>query len=821
MASMNAACAGIGSGMLRFYTSRTTALFAAGVLLLSSAAGAQTAPAARSPLGSVITIGPLAMLPSTEDLIELAGAEIPEIIADRVDTGGLSTGDPARIGARGSSWTQSTIRVGDADLTDPLRGGTPLLLPRPDTWDRAEVVTGIMPIELNAPGLAIGLTPRRPGDAWHGSIAVAASSPSVYAGASTDHPPSIARLDSWGDLSGVAGGPVSPTSGLFVAASGTRSVRFERADPLELHAISASTFAHVRVTPSAGNSLGFVGWFQRAEFPFPNRIAFGQPSAAQRTAGLHAQGSWDHAREGSTWTSTTFAGVTVGDRRDDLAPSAEMVIERLTDGPVPELLDRGSATMRNWSAGFRAHRSSGRHQAVIGVEGAGSGADVRSAFSGRIAELLNGEPARIWDYTASTTPSAWTEASLSLYAADRIALGSRTTVDGGVRFETLHAGNGTESVSFNDVYPRGGVRIALTDTYSTAAFVSAGRYGHRLPLADLAWGDPSAPHGTVSLWNAPAGLEPAFSLTPGTLIARVGPGSAGNPSFSAIDPSLRRPYMDEFIAGAEGRPNSVSTVRLSAFARRERHLIGAVNVGVPESTYSVMYIPDHGADEISSSDDQLLPVYNRNPATFGADRYLLTNPPDDESTFVGGELTYELHGEHLYLLMGATAGRSEIIAANRGFNAIENDNGVVGDAYIDPNSRTFAQGRPFTERGYTLKWSGAYHWNTGASFGLVARYQDGQHFARIVIVPGLNQGVEQVRAFRNGKTRFTFINTLDARYLQPFRIGRLHLQASVDAYNLLATALEIEEYPVTGPLSRTTTAVQPPFAVHFGIRVAF
>jgi len=52
------------------------------------------------------------MLPSADDLIALAGAEIPEVIADRVDTGGLSTGDPARTGARGSSWTQTTIRVG-------------------------------------------------------------------------------------------------------------------------------------------------------------------------------------------------------------------------------------------------------------------------------------------------------------------------------------------------------------------------------------------------------------------------------------------------------------------------------------------------------------------------------------------------------------------------------------------------------------------------------------------------------------------------------------------------------------------------------------
>jgi len=799
-----------------------TAAIAAAILLWAPAARAQTTPAARAPLGSVITIGPLAMLPSTEDLVELAGAEIPEIIADRVDTGGLSTGDPARTGARGSSWTQTTFRVGDADVTDPVRGGTPLLLPRPETWDRAEVATGMMPIALNAPGLIIGLTPRRPGDAWHGSIAVSASSPSLNAGASSDRPPSIARLDTWGDVSFAAGGPTSDRSGLFAAASGTRSARFERADPLELHATAGSAFGHARFTPSAADGVGLVGWFQRAEYPFPNRIAFRQKSAAERTNGLHAQGSWDHARGESPWTSSVFAGITVGDRRNDLAPSSEIVMERVTDGPVPELLDRGTATARTWSAGTHAARSTTRQQLVVGIEGSGSGADVRSAFSGRIGEMLNGAPARVWDYTTATTPSTWSEAGLSIYASDRIALGSRTTVDAGIRFETLHAGNGTQAMTFNDLYPRAGFRIALTDTYSTAAFVSIARYGHRVPLADLAWGDPSAPHGTVSIWNAvaPVGVSPP-PVAAGTLVALVGPGSGGSPSFSAIDTAMKRPYMEEMVAGAEGKPNRFSTVRLSAIARRQRNLIGAVDVGVPESSYTVFYVPDEGVDVHGSQDDQLLPVYNRDPATFGADRYLLTNPHDEDSTLVGGELTFETQTEHLYLLMGATAARAEIVAANRGFNAVENDDGVIGDVYIDPNSRTFAQGRSFTERGYTLKWSGAYRWNSGASFGLVARYQDGQHFARIVIVPGLNQGLEQVRAFRNGKTRFTFINTLDARYLQPFRLGRLKLQASVDVYNMLATSLEIEEYPVTGPLSRTTTAVQPPFAMHFGLRILF
>ena len=105
--------------------------------------------------------------------------------------------------------------------------------------------------------------------------------------------------------------------------------------------------------------------------------------------------------------------------------------------------------------------------------------------------------------------------------------------------------------------------------------------------------------------------------------------------------------------------------------------------------------------------------------------------------------------------------------------------------------------------------------------GVTARYQDGQHFARLVVVQNLNQGAEAVRAFPNGKTRFTYTMTVDVRLQKVFRIGAHHVVAFADAYNLLDNAKEIEEFPVTGPKSRLTAAVQPPRAIHTGLRLTF
>ena len=116
----------------------------------------------RPPLGASITVDALGELPSSANLFSLLDTVVPDVIADRIDTGGLSAGAAARVGAHGSTWTQTIFRVGDADITSPTGTGAPLLIPGVKQWDRVEVATGLMPIDLNAPGMAVSLVPRDP-----------------------------------------------------------------------------------------------------------------------------------------------------------------------------------------------------------------------------------------------------------------------------------------------------------------------------------------------------------------------------------------------------------------------------------------------------------------------------------------------------------------------------------------------------------------------------------------------------------------------------------------------------------------------------------
>ena len=840
IASIKAALLEVVSAILRFYRGLSGPTASAKAALpwilcaIAATAHAQTPPAPappqeRPPLGASITVEALGSLPSSANLFSLLDTVVPNVIADRIDTGGLSAGAAARVGAHGSTWTQTIFRVGDADITSPTGTGVPLLIPGVDQWERVEVATGLMPVDVNAPGMAVSLVPRHPAQSWMRTIEFLGSPPILNAGSDSASPPAIARLNSWAHTGLFLSGPLIPERlGALLSATWTRSTHFERDRPTVIDANLASAFLNVVSTPTSNDEIRLTGWGQRARDAAPHHIAFNQPSAGEQDTGLHAQAAWQHRAANADADLRAFGSYTLGRRATDLVAPSVIVVERLTEGPIPALLEPGIGTDRTWTIGARVGGSIGAggsaaatHRLLAGVDLSGASATAQSTFAGRVGELINGAPARVWDFVDPAL-SDWRSSTLSLFVSDSAAIAPRLTVSGGLRFERItgSAAQGVTAIDWQNLLPRAGMHWAVTDFWHLAAFGDYARYGHRLPLRDLAYGDPTAPTATMYRWDATSAGPPEQSAI-GPLVQRWGPGSGGVAGFSTIDPALKRPVMDEAVLGFEARPRPSAFVRLAAIGRRESNLVGVVDVGVPDSTYSTIGVPDKGVDIAGAQVDQILLFYNRAPATFGADRYLLTNPADDVATFVGAEMVGQVQAEKFFFIAGVTAGRSEGLSANRGFGAIENDASVLGEVYIDPNARGHAQGRLFTERGYTIKTAASYQFAHDTTFGLIGRYQDGQHFARLVILPGLNQGVEAVRAFRNGRTRFTFSMTVDARLQKGFTIGPRRVTAILDAYNLFNQGLEVEEFPVTGATSRLTTAVQPPRVIQLGIRVPF
>src|SRR4029453_437680 len=118
-----------------------------------------------------------------------------------------------------------------------------------------------------------------------------------------------------------------------------------------------------------------------------------------------------------------------------------------------------------------------------------------------------------------------------------------------------------------------------------------------------------------------------------------------------IYPQLSRPYINEITLGFEARPNNQTVVRVTGILRHEGQLIGVIDTGVPSSSYTTLSLVDPGTDH---SGGQILPVYNRPPSTFGAARYLLTNPAGHHATFAGVEITAETRINRLFMIAGGT-----------------------------------------------------------------------------------------------------------------------------------------------------------------------
>jgi outer membrane receptor protein involved in Fe transport len=146
---------------------------------------------------------------------------------------------------------------------------------------------------------------------------------------------------------------------------------------------------------------------------------------------------------------------------------------------------------------------------------------------------------------------------------------------------------------------------------------------------------------------------------------------------------------------------------------------------------------------------------------------------------------------------------------------------VLGEVFTDPNAETNARGRLFFERGYVVKWSGVWRLPHGLQGAAAARYQDGQHFTRVVLAPGLDQGLDAIPALPRGRTRFTYAFTLDARIEKQVALGPRRATLLLEAYNLLNTNNEVEEDVITGPTFRSPTAVQPPRSIRLGLRYSF
>jgi len=759
-------------------------------------------------------------LPESSNLWGLLDTAEPFVIVDRMDEGGLMTAASGLVGSRGASWTTMTMSFGDVVVTGPNQVGRVGLVPDLNAVEAVTVTTGLAPIDLGAPGAAIALVPRRPGPQPQGEVDAAVTDGQMAGRNASASVPSIDRLASWSDVSAQFGGPITPHAGVFVVADETRSRQQVRAEDFLLPGNVTSLSANAVANFTTHDEVRASTTLQGVSTAYDGRDQFANRDVTESDSFALAQAAWEHVGDaGLRLVSLGFNQSAL--KPDVTAATAGGTIDRVFDGVMPD--PPSDATTRQTTATFefdpRDVREGGvDHAARFGVTLLHSSEASTLLDLPTVAELVDGLPARVWVTEAPAAPVSERHITdLTAYASDLIQLAARLTFEAGVRADltTGSAQGAPTGVSWKTLAPR--VSLSWAPNPVTL-FVGYSRYYAPLSLDWLAFGDPGSPTSDVYRWtdaNGDGRFEPGEQ---GPLVAVAGWGQ----STGSIDPALRAPEADEVTVGAERWFGTTLRLHAAATIRNERDLAGAVDVGAPASSYTTSFIPDQGADYFGTATEDMLAVYNRLPSSFGQDRYVLTNPAGDTSRYEGLELTGEVRGTHISSIVGAMAYLTRGGAASPGFTALENDQGVIGERYIDPNAAPYEPGSNFFDRSYVLKWSTTYDAGHGVHASVSARYQDGQPFTRLVVAPDLNQGPEIIQAYRVGRTRFLYTVTIDAEVAKSFRFGRSReVEFRVDAFNLTNQANEVEENPVTGPDFRQTTAVQPPRTIRLGLRVRF
>ncbi|MEO8481838.1 MAG: hypothetical protein ABI634_06480 [Acidobacteriota bacterium] len=751
-------------------------------------------------------------LPAGRSVAGLIETGIPAVTSDRFDASGVGIGTVARIGAYGESWTETTYRIGDLDVTNPLRPGTPIVLPDATAFSALSIMASGSDPAISTAGTRVLLEPMRPADK-RTVIIDGAMTPASWA-PTTSSPPAITALRALGDASALFSGPINTRVGAVIGLRWAQASHVARDRPFQTQSLAAAT-AHIVAAIRPHEEVRALVIAQGAAHPAEGWLALGDVARSRDRMGL-AQVTWE--RRDPDRLALRVSGGYQRARLDPAFSGTMASIDSVRDGAVLPLLLRPAGT----TSSLRSEVVVSRRASSVGANDWRIGATIeRHAMRPELLgapgafETVNGEAARVWIFDAPTSAPSWRQNGTSVYAGDVLSLGQRITLDGSIRFETLNASNGSGTqVSWAAAYPRAFATVTLARDAGVTIFAGISQSGGPLAPMALALGDTSSPSGRVYRWtdsNLDGVAQPAEYAT---LVARVGPGawSAGT---TAIDASLRRPRQTEGVFGL-GIDRPRWTAAITGIVRRQSDVLQVVNDG---ATYSPVAVADEGLN-YPFPPPGVLTAFSRNASSFGLDQYRLTNPDGLTSHFEGLDASMQFRTSRMSLAFGATAARTSATTVLRGFRVDENDPGLL-DFGANPNGLVNAVGRPFFDRGYTGKIALVVRLPYGVKLGALIRYQDGQPFSRLADVDGLNQGPEPVSAYARGRTRFTFVGTMDVRLQKTIGAGPRQAVVYLDVFDVFNARREVEELVATTLAFRAVSAVEPPRSARLGLRIGF
>ena len=794
----------------------------------------------------------------------------PTTVSLPLDLWGLSSVRLPLLSQNAFSWTDVHYTIQGMDASDPYQPGRTVAFP--DVFSMSDVVLREDFSLATSPayGSEVASFIPAPAPEWHGKFSSAGTADRLASdnlpGPATRGEVQQAERFHWLTRDSVQlGGPLGERGDFTAAGTGQwASQTVPQARPgsdLNSRLLFGNAIGRVQLTPRdqleglfSGSRINLSNWGE----PVGLEALVGRRMSPSFTspAGFAGLGEVDHLDFLQTgWSrqlpdghfevryafSTAHLdaspGLSSGQSRIDL-------IGGTVDGPPP-LANLAVRTRQNVQTYLGTRELTFAHVRHALALGAGwEQSKVRNRF-GAPSDLnlvtANGAPAFV---VALNTPldSRETIRSGSGYAQDKIRLASWFALDfgltgdfsvasvpaqsspAGVYMPARHIAARPDLISWNNISPR--ASFAISPRILRGLVLRGGYARQYAPLAGryLDFGNPNSLGGLEYQWidhNGDGVYQPGEM---GQLLR-----SFGGP-YSSIDSHLKRPYADDFNIGAEiSLPwQSFAAVRL--FRRDEKNRIAAIDAGVPMTAYHPIEILDPGPDGMPGTpDDQQLTVYAQDPSTLGKDHYLLTNPPDLRMLNTGFLAEIQSRWRNIQIHASFVAEKS-YGPTNPGDTALENDPGVIGALFLDPNMSIHAAGRDYFERGYVGKLQFIAQLPKllgGATLVNTVNYLDGLVFGRPLLVTGLPQGpllvAATVRGSPEGGNRAEYVLNWNLRLSRAMPVPHGTLRLILDVLNVSNTNNRVQENDISGPTfnQRLPVAIEAARYLRFEVQYSF
>jgi len=791
-------------------------------------------------------------LPSGNTVWSLVQNQDFSATTNRFDVGGMRASEPALFSSRGSvSWTQTRYLINGMDVTDPYLAGAPLYYPDLYSLDFTRHSNGQHPIPDIAPGGYFDLIPKQGTAQFHGGLTAflttrAMTTSNITPALETEGLSETNRLNSFQNYNAQVSGPILPGRLLFFASvTGLGLSRDIAQFSPEDNASIYSGLVNLNYLMSRSSlQLFWTGQVVRQSSYGADRLVPYSATLDRKNAFHILQVTWrtqirpDH-------TLQVGAGFRRGNLHSDFQEGATEphrleIFTKIPSGAAEAAGQDGrtALVLQGLGQALLGDLSRFHHRLDYGfsLKYSSSSSEV-SILDNYHLHFYEGRPLEIVRYN---TPLLHGEKSfnVNLFVQETLTFSNLASVSLGLNFISTWGRTSSGhsrptqdppgpimesrggSITWHNLSPRLAFAFPLTPGKSSWLRVSASRYYFELPLWYLAYGNPYALAELAYHWTD-ANHDLKFQEgEAGTLLRREGP------YYARIDANIKRPYTDELtVVLSQAFPKNFR-LALAGFYRETKNLVETINLGVPLSSYDPVGIFDLGDDYIPATGDELyLTVYDQWEETLGQDFFLLTNPQAGAriSYYRGLDLTLaKKFSQSVVLFFSATAIEADG-TTSPGNTEWENDDGVVGTLYDNPNASVYARGRLRFDRGYTARLGAGVAVPLGFRLSTLISYYDGQPFTRKIIVTGMNQGPFYVQASPRGRKRYEFNMTVDVRLEKVFNLGQAKGKIFLDGYNIFNWACATKEYEWTGPefTLRNATEIISPRVFRLGFSYEF